>query len=35
MSNVGIIGGGVSGVISAIYGSKNGKKVTMLDIIYY
>ena len=31
MSNVGIIGGGVSGVISAIYASKNGNKVTILE----
>ena len=28
---VGIIGGGVSGVISAIYASKNGNKVTILE----
>lgn len=31
MNNVGIIGGGVSGVISAIYASKNGNKVTILE----
>ena len=31
MSNIGIIGGGVSGVISAIYASKNGNKVTILE----
>ena len=31
MSNVCVIGGGVSGVISAIYASKNGNKVTILE----
>lgn len=31
MSNVCIIGGGVSGVISALYASKNGNKVTILE----
>lgn len=31
MSNVVVVGGGVSGVISALYSSKNGNKVTILE----